>query len=386
MELDRATFEERMQAVDDALRGGDAAGALAGAQALRAELSATPEHLAWSTYYALRALHALGRWDAVVDLMRAEGGRVTALGSRNVAFACALAMEAAHEAGDIEAVVALAIFAVRSRSDHEAAAVGLVFETAEDLLRRAARPDLWLALTETMIDAVPALLSAQLQRWALDAAAALSDREALERSLERAVARRARWPALARLRDSGAAELLVELYASPWFLARLPADERARALLGARAYQAATDGDVDAVGAALEAAGDPNLTDAAGRTALSGAAWAGQTGVVVALAGRPGVDLDRANLHGRAPLHLAAARGHRSAVKRLLTAGAAADLRDIDGQTPLILAARAGRLAVATTLLLGGADPTVHDAHGLTAAGWAAREGHIKLLAKLEGP
>ncbi|KAH3537845.1 hypothetical protein KXW20_001835, partial [Aspergillus fumigatus] len=50
------------------------------------------------------------------------------------------------------------------------------------------------------------------------------------------------------------------------------------------------------------------------------------------------------------PLGIAVAQGHAQAVKTLLDAGAATDIKDITGFTPLMLAAKRGDLHVVSLL------------------------------------
>lgn len=90
----------------------------------------------------------------------------------------------------------------------------------------------------------------------------------------------------------------------------------------------------------------------------------------------PGVALSSPDLQGRAPLHLAAARGHPSVVVELWARGAGIDACDLHGWTPLQYAARAGHTEVAGQLVIAGSHVAHCDPHGITAAHLAAERGY----------
>jgi ankyrin repeat protein len=75
------------------------------------------------------------------------------------------------------------------------------------------------------------------------------------------------------------------------------------------------------------------------------------------------VQLDR---DGRSPLHIAAARGDRDEVVRLLDEGHSPNLGDKLGFTPLHLAAQESHLEVARSLLDNGAEVDARNRFGNT--------------------
>jgi ankyrin repeat protein len=76
------------------------------------------------------------------------------------------------------------------------------------------------------------------------------------------------------------------------------------------------------------------------------------------------------------PLGIAVAQGHAQAVKTLLDAGAATDIKDITGFTPLMLAAKRGDLHVVSLLVSAGASLDRKCQRGWDAAKLASASGH----------
>ncbi|KAG5179036.1 receptor protein kinase-like protein [Tribonema minus] len=108
-------------------------------------------------------------------------------------------------------------------------------------------------------------------------------------------------------------------------------------------WEAASEGDLDAVQEYLAANGNPNARDS--------------------------------TYH--APLHHAARGGHRDVVDALLGRGAGVSIQTQSGETPLHCACAAGHTRCALALLAAGADPSHRDFRGRTAADELAtrREG-----------
>jgi ankyrin repeat protein len=70
------------------------------------------------------------------------------------------------------------------------------------------------------------------------------------------------------------------------------------------------------------------------------------------------------------------AQGHAQAVKTLLDAGAATDIKDITGFTPLMLAAKRGDLHIMSLLVSAGASLDRKCQRGWDAAKLVSASGH----------
>lgn len=151
---------------------------------------------------------------------------------------------------------------------------------------------------------------------------------------------------------------------------------------------AAARGNLELVNTLLEAGatGTPGLRGCRGRTLLDAAAEGGNEKVVLALlraGARPDVSV-RSGSKRRSALHRAALRGHESAARVLMMAGADVASLDSDKRGPLHLAVRAGHEQLVCSLLLGGANPSAKDKKGDAplhlAAAW---RGHASIACAL---
>jgi ankyrin repeat protein len=91
-----------------------------------------------------------------------------------------------------------------------------------------------------------------------------------------------------------------------------------------------------------------------------------------------GVDVNKTNSEGEAPLAIAAMAGNTALMKELLRRGADIDHRALNGETALMEAAYVGDGSTAL-LLVRGANPCVKNKQGQTAlelAEWAERANH----------
>ena len=175
-------------------------------------------------------------------------------------------------------------------------------------------------------------------------------------------------------------------------------------------YQAAREGDVEAIEALLAAGADPEARHDYGEyTPLHMAAEGGHVEAIEALikAGavvhakdlwyRTPLDLARARRHAAAvavlkaagrcvypdTLHRAALDGDIEAIETLLATGVDPNARGDRGMSPLHFAARRGYLGVIETLLAAGADPNARGDGGKTPLHEAARGRRVEALKAL---
>lgn len=91
-------------------------------------------------------------------------------------------------------------------------------------------------------------------------------------------------------------------------------------------------------------------------------------------------DLNVLNPSSETLLHVAAARGHLSIMKYLLSKGARTGVKDRKGRTALHRAAEKGHGGAVQMLLRGGASMHTLDMEGKTALHWAAENNHSHIL------
>lgn len=146
--------------------------------------------------------------------------------------------------------------------------------------------------------------------------------------------------------------------------------------------EAAREGNLEGVNAALKAGADVNGKAGSGWTALHAAAERGHAHVIKRLVEAGG----KANVQeslGVTPLHWAAVRGPREAVEMLIRAGAEVNAWCVQMDTPLGAAAAAGKIDIAEALLDAKAD--VNGGKGMPPLALAAKYGQpdmIRLLVK----
>lgn len=127
-------------------------------------------------------------------------------------------------------------------------------------------------------------------------------------------------------------------------------------------FEAARNGDAEAVRRLVSSGAAPDARGRDGKTALMLAAETGRTGVVQVLL-ESGANLNGQTLRGNTALGLAARNHHLETVRLLLQAGADPKLKDAHGTTPLMETVDA---AVARALIRGGAEVNAADDKGLT--------------------
>ncbi|KIL85476.1 ankyrin repeat-containing [Fusarium avenaceum] len=97
-----------------------------------------------------------------------------------------------------------------------------------------------------------------------------------------------------------------------------------------------------------------NCQDNDGSTALSYAAYAGNSAILEILLANPHVDVDKRDYNGRTPMSYAADNGHALVVSRLLEHGANPNWRDLERNTPFGFAVYCDHVAVVKVLIETG--------------------------------
>lgn len=169
------------------------------------------------------------------------------------------------------------------------------------------------------------------------------------------------------------------------------------------------------VSALLQRGFDPNSRDETGQIALFSAFREGALKVVEVLFQHPSIQIGVRNEAGETPLMMAALRGQREWVLRLLdrglavnqegwtalhyaatgsdstavvelllARGAAVDARSPNGSTPLMMAARYGSEASVDLLLARGANAGARNERNFNAADFARMVGRDSLAARLD--
>ena len=146
-------------------------------------------------------------------------------------------------------------------------------------------------------------------------------------------------------------------------------------------WNAANDGNIDAIKKHLAAGADVNASDGNGVTPLHFAASESH-GEVVKLLIAEGADVNASDKNGATPLHMAAFQGHKEIAKLLIAEGTDLDWPSNDKSTPLRYAAVQGHGELVELLIAEGADVNATDENGATPLHMSAAKGH-KEIAKL---
>ncbi len=148
-------------------------------------------------------------------------------------------------------------------------------------------------------------------------------------------------------------------------------------------HEAALEGRLDLVAAAVDRGARINAADADGRTALMYAAFNGHTECVRWLLER-GAAVDAHEYVGRTALMFASSGPSPETAQLLLEFGSNPnDADEYEGWTPLMFAAAEGQLEVIRALLDYGANPSAVDKDGDVAADHAASNRHPEAEALL---
>jgi ankyrin repeat protein len=146
---------------------------------------------------------------------------------------------------------------------------------------------------------------------------------------------------------------------------------------------AARDGDRSAALALLGERADPNEAEADGTTALHWAVHNDDIELVKRLLAA-GAKADVANDYGATPFTEAAIGGNAAILAALLDAGVDVNAANSDGQTALMVVARGGQVPAVELLLERGADVNAREARkGQTALMWAVAQSQGPVVAKL---
>jgi ankyrin repeat protein len=147
--------------------------------------------------------------------------------------------------------------------------------------------------------------------------------------------------------------------------------------------EAAKNGNLTGVQAALRNHADVNAAQPDGATALHWAAEIDDLEIADQLIAAR-ANAKAANRYGVTPLSLACTNGSAAMIEKLLAAGADANSKLPEGETALMTASRTGKLDAVHVLLKHGANVNAKETwRGQTALMWAAAEGHAAVVQEL---
>lgn len=142
--------------------------------------------------------------------------------------------------------------------------------------------------------------------------------------------------------------------------------------------EAAIQGDLEAVEAALDEGAEVDAVTYEGSTALMVAAFHGNTDVVRTILDR-GAAIDKTDPNGRTALIYASSGPHAETVRLLVDKGAEVNhAGHAEGWSALMYAGYSGHTEVIRVLLDSGADADLEDNDGETALTFAQRNGHAE--------
>ena len=157
--------------------------------------------------------------------------------------------------------------------------------------------------------------------------------------------------------------------------------EAAVSEINAGLIQAAKDGSLADVSAALASGADINMKDERGLTPLIIGAALGQTEIVKLLLEK-GADVNaRDNRIGAMAIMVASDKGHVDIIKLLIENGADINAKDNNSSTPLMIAAEKGQVKAAKFLIENGADINAgNNLLGAMPIGIASDKGHVDII------
>jgi hypothetical protein len=149
-------------------------------------------------------------------------------------------------------------------------------------------------------------------------------------------------------------------------------------------FEAALNGDVAGIRAALAGGTKAGQADEAGRTALMLASFNGHTEIARLLL-QAGAPIDARDKTKRTALMYGSTAANLELVGLLLKKKAKVNLKDgQESWTPLMFAAAEGQTGVISLLLKAGADPHAKDVDGEDAALFARSKGHLETATIIE--